>query len=64
MKRLVWQRGFGVVSFGKKQLPWVLRTFRTRRNITLVGAPRCDWKRCRWTMMERHSLAEAEREAC
>ncbi len=25
MKRLVWQRGFGVVSFGKKQLPWVLR---------------------------------------
>src|SRR5688500_6051876 len=25
MKRLQWQRGFGVVSFGKKQLPWVLR---------------------------------------
>ena len=25
MKRLEWQRGFGVVSFGKKQLPWVLR---------------------------------------
>jgi hypothetical protein len=25
MKRLHWQRGFGVVSFGKKQLPWVLR---------------------------------------
>jgi hypothetical protein len=24
MKRLEWQRGFGVVSFGKKQLPWVL----------------------------------------
>jgi len=24
MKRLQWQRGFGVVSFGKKQLPWVL----------------------------------------
>jgi REP element-mobilizing transposase RayT len=23
MKRLQWQRGFGVVSFGKKQLPWV-----------------------------------------
>ncbi len=23
MKRLEWQRGFGVVSFGKKQLPWV-----------------------------------------
>lgn len=22
-KRLQWQRGFGVVSFGKKQLPWV-----------------------------------------
>ncbi|HZL87014.1 MAG TPA: IS200/IS605 family transposase [Pirellulaceae bacterium] len=22
-KRLEWQRGFGVVSFGKKQLPWV-----------------------------------------
>ena len=25
MKRLQWQRGFGVVSFGKKQLPWVLK---------------------------------------
>jgi hypothetical protein len=25
MKRLEWQRGFGVVSFGKKQLPWVLQ---------------------------------------
>ena len=25
MKRLQWQRGFGVVSFGKKQLPWVVR---------------------------------------
>jgi putative transposase len=24
MKHLEWQRGFGVVSFGKKQLPWVL----------------------------------------
>jgi len=24
MKRLQWQRGFGVVSFGDKQLPWVL----------------------------------------
>jgi putative transposase len=24
IKRLEWQRGFGVVSFGKKQLPWVL----------------------------------------
>lgn len=24
MKRLLWQRGFGVVSFGKLQLPWVL----------------------------------------
>ena len=24
MKRLEWQRGFGVVSFGKKQLSWVL----------------------------------------
>lgn len=24
MKRLEWQRGFGVVSFGKMQLPWVL----------------------------------------
>src|SRR5690349_13245437 len=24
MKRLEWQRGFGVVSFGKKQLAWVL----------------------------------------
>src|SRR5262245_42254310 len=23
-KVLEWQRGFGVVSFGKKQLPWVL----------------------------------------
>jgi REP element-mobilizing transposase RayT len=23
MKRLEWQRGFGVVSFGKKQLTWV-----------------------------------------
>ena len=23
MKRLEWQRGFGVVSFGKKQLSWV-----------------------------------------
>ena len=23
-KRLEWQRGFGVVSFGKRQLPWVL----------------------------------------
>lgn len=23
-KRLEWQRGFGVVSFGKQQLPWVL----------------------------------------
>jgi putative transposase len=23
MKRLEWQRGFGVVSFGKKHLPWV-----------------------------------------
>jgi REP element-mobilizing transposase RayT len=23
MKRLQWQRGFGVVSFGMKQLPWV-----------------------------------------
>ena len=23
MKRLEWQRGFGVVSFGKKQLAWV-----------------------------------------
>ena len=23
MKRLEWQRGFGVVSFGKRQLPWV-----------------------------------------
>jgi hypothetical protein len=22
-KALEWQRGFGVVSFGKKQLPWV-----------------------------------------
>ena len=24
MKSLEWQRGFGVVSFGKRQLPWVL----------------------------------------
>lgn len=24
MKYLEWQRGFGVVSFGRKQLPWVL----------------------------------------
>ena len=24
MKRLEWQRGFGVVSFGKRNLPWVL----------------------------------------
>ncbi len=24
MKRLEWQRGFGVVSFGRKNLPWVL----------------------------------------
>ncbi|MGI8981369.1 MAG: IS200/IS605 family transposase [Pirellulaceae bacterium] len=24
MKRLPWQRGFGVVSFGKRNLPWVL----------------------------------------
>jgi REP-associated tyrosine transposase len=24
MKALEWQRGFGVVSFGQKQLPWVL----------------------------------------
>jgi len=23
-KLLIWQRGFGVVSFGRKQLPWVL----------------------------------------
>lgn len=23
-KRLEWQRGYGVVSFGKRQLPWVL----------------------------------------
>ena len=23
-KRLEWQRGYGVVSFGKQQLPWVL----------------------------------------
>jgi hypothetical protein len=23
MKRLEWQRGFGVVSFGKRQLSWV-----------------------------------------
>ena len=25
MKALEWQRGFGVVSFGKRQLAWVLR---------------------------------------
>lgn len=24
MKRLEWQRGFGVVSFGRRNLPWVL----------------------------------------
>ncbi|MBM4076089.1 MAG: IS200/IS605 family transposase [Planctomycetes bacterium] len=24
MKALEWQRGYGVVSFGRKQLPWVL----------------------------------------
>ncbi len=25
MKRIQWQRGFGVVSFGKRNLPWVIR---------------------------------------
>jgi hypothetical protein len=37
MKRLEWQRGFGVVSFGKKQLPWVLRYIANQKQHHAVG---------------------------
>jgi putative transposase len=31
-KTLEWQIGYGVVSFGKKQLPWVLKYVRNQRS--------------------------------
>jgi putative transposase len=37
MKRLEWQRGFGVVSFGKKQLPWVLRYIANQKEHHATG---------------------------
>ena len=37
MKRLEWQRGFGVVSFGRKQLPWVLEYIANQKQHHAVG---------------------------
>jgi REP element-mobilizing transposase RayT len=42
MKRLLWQRGFGVVSFGKKQLPWVLRYIASQKEHHASG--RTEWR--------------------
>jgi hypothetical protein len=38
MKRLQWQRGFGVVSFGKKQLPWVRAYIRNQKEHHASGS--------------------------
>ena len=45
MKRLQWQRGFGVVSFGKKQLPWVLDYVAHQKEHPATGRtePRLEW---------------------
>ena len=37
MQRLQWQRGFGVVSFGKKQLPWVLKYIANQKQHHATG---------------------------
>ena len=36
-KELQWQRGYGVVSFGKKNLPWVLAYIANQREHHAVG---------------------------
>lgn len=38
MKALQWQRGFGVVSFGKKQLPWVEAYIANQKEHHRVGS--------------------------
>src|SRR5688572_11078827 len=38
MKRLEWQRGFGVVSFGMKQLPWVQNYIANQKEHHAVGS--------------------------
>jgi REP element-mobilizing transposase RayT len=38
MKRLEWQRGFGVVSFGKRQLPWVLNYIANQKEHHSAGS--------------------------
>jgi putative transposase len=42
LRRLQWQRGFGVVSFGKKQLPWVLRYIAHQKEHHAAG--RTEWR--------------------
>jgi putative transposase len=34
---LVWQTGYGVVSFGKRDLPWVVAHIRRRRELHAAG---------------------------
>ena len=36
-KALEWQRGFGVVSFGRKQLPWVRAYVRNQKEHHSAG---------------------------
>ena len=40
-KVLDWQRGYGVVSFGKLQLPWVLEYIRKQKERRANGIIRC-----------------------
>lgn len=39
MKRMEWQRGYGVVSFGKLNLPWVVRYIDNQKEHHGCGTP-------------------------
>jgi putative transposase len=45
-KALEWQRGYGVVSFGRKHLPWILDYIERQREHHLGGRVHCRLEAC------------------
>lgn len=49
-KALEWQRGYGVVSFGKRNLEWVLDYVRRQLSIMPPAEFKPGWRLAKWTL--------------
>ncbi|MCW8129907.1 MAG: IS200/IS605 family transposase [Planctomycetota bacterium] len=59
-KVLEWQRGYGVVSFGRRQLPWVLEYVRNQKSHHAKGTCQARLEATKEEEVQEHSVGEDE----